>query len=91
MPLSWVGCRDGGQASASPGNRPGGNSGRSRVYKRARWPWARLGKYLSGAISRAVGDLPAEYAEGSSTFVSNQTIDAITHDPRLEGFWLFSR
>lgn len=31
-------------------------------YKRARWRWARLGKYLSGTISQAVGDLPAEYA-----------------------------
>ena len=62
MPLSWVGRRDGGQASASPGTRPGGNSGRSQLYKRARWRWARLGKYLSGTISQAVGDLPAEYA-----------------------------
>ena len=62
MPLSWVGRRDGGQASASPGTRPEGNAGRLQLYKRARWRWARLGKYLSGTISQAVGDLPAEYA-----------------------------
>jgi hypothetical protein len=68
MPLSWVGRRDGGQASASPGTRPGGNSGRSQLYKRARWPWARLGNYLSGTISQVVGDLPAECAEGPSIF-----------------------
>jgi hypothetical protein len=46
MPLSWVGRRDGGQASASLGTNRG-ESGRSRLYKRARWLWARLGKYLA--------------------------------------------
>jgi hypothetical protein len=50
MPLSLVDRRDGGQASASPGTTGCDPEGRGQ-YQRARWPWARLGKYLE--LSRA--------------------------------------
>jgi hypothetical protein len=66
MPLSWVGRRDGGQASASPGGPT------EREFRKVAAIQARtLAVGQTRKVpkrryhSRAVGDLPAEYAGGT--------------------------